>query len=343
MKKTTLLITTLTLGLCWVIIGIILILILEHAWWQIDLFVTVIIALSVYKLWQNHLSIPIKKINNIEALAHTIKNREPNNVEPLPIHGQPDEIQPLLAALNHFYTLEKGRVSQEYTFSSEASHELRTPLTGIRLQTQIAQRTADPKQRDKALNNILKAVDKSTHLVEQLLTLSRLNLYYRQASLTSLNITELCQRWVDDYQTLAQSRMITLTRVFDETQALFILSNEEHIEIVLKNLLDNALRYTPSKGVVQISLQLIDNNTKLKLQVEDSGPGIPTGDYNRVQQPFQKSIDGQKRGAGLGLALVKRVAEVNNSQLLLAPSSLGGLSATILFTHNIETIPSSHK
>lgn len=336
MKKTTLWITTITQGLCWVIIGVSLI--LEHTWWQIYLFVTVVIALSIYSLWQNHLSMPIKTINNINALAHIIKNREPNNVEPLPIHGQPEEIQPLLSALNHFFELEKDRVSQEYIFSSEASHELRTPLTGIRLQTQIAQRTADLQQRDKALNNIVKAVDKSTHLVEQLLTLSRLNRYYRQTSFTSFNITELCQRWADDYQTLAQPRMITLTRVFDEIQPLFILSNKEHIEVVLKNLLDNALRYTPFEGVIKLSVQLIDNNTKLKLQVEDSGPGIPSGDYKRVQEPFQKSMDGQKRRAGLGLALVKRVAEVNNSQLLLAPSSLGGLSVTILFIHNIEAI-----
>jgi signal transduction histidine kinase len=333
LKKPTLWITTVALGLCWVAFAIVLI--LKHASWQIDLFVAVILTLSTFSLWLHHHSIPIKKMADIDVLAQIIQKRDTNNLEPLPITGQPDEIQPLLAALNQFLKLEKDRVNQEYTFSSEASHELRTPLTGIRLQTQIAQRTDNTKQRDKALNNIVKAVDKSTRLVEQLLTFSRLNQYYQQASLASHNITELCQRWADDYQTLAQPRMITVTFAFDGTQPLFILSCEEHIEIVLKNLLDNALRYTPSGGIIQISVQLMDNNTKVKLQVEDSGPGIATGDYNRVQEPLQKSVDGQKRGSGLGLALVKRVAEVNNSQLLLEPSSLGGLSATILFTHNI--------
>ena len=205
--------TTAALVIIWLLIAILLL--QTHSTWITYGFVTTTVVLGVASLCLHHNSLPAKKIRDIEVIARHIAKRDVHCFDPLPTLEQPDEILPIVEAFNAFLRLEKDLADQELTFSSEASHELRTPLTGMRLQVQIAQRTEDAQQRKKALDNILIAIDRSTHLVEQLLTLSRMGRYQHDASITPVDISSVCDAQIADHHAQAQTREISLARGFD--------------------------------------------------------------------------------------------------------------------------------
>ena len=318
---------TLALTLCWMAWAGILI--NQHASWHLDFFVALTVILSIVALWIHHTSMPYYKIKIINGLARDIEKRELDLLEPLPTDQLPEEILPLIKALNHLLHREKVRLLQEHTFSSEASHELRTPLAGIRLQAQIAQRSKDTAQQDKALINIIKAIDRCTHLVDQLLTLSRLTLENTQLQTAPLNINALCEKFKVDYQIAAQKRDMVFTCLIAQSLPK-INADADTLHQALSNLLDNAIAYTPYAGEFKLSASLEENGS-VKLQIDDSGPGITEDMYEVVTAPFQKVVDGRKRGSGLGLAIVKRIVELHKGQMSFGRSKIGGLNVSLLF------------
>lgn len=180
-------------------LGLAVLLIREHADWRLELFVALTIVLSGLIIWLQHRSMPRQKIRIIRQLANDIEQRRVNLLEPLPLENLPEEVVPLVSALNHLLGRETERLQMDHAFSSEASHELRTPLAGIRLQAQIAQRTHDPAERENANNNIIKAIDRCTHLIEQLLTLSRLTRQKAEFHSETVNLEELCRKTTAAY------------------------------------------------------------------------------------------------------------------------------------------------
>jgi len=307
--------------------------------WFIYAFILATLLIGVCGCFMHLNSRAVKDLRYVGQLSQDIKHHGKKAFNTLPVDKQPEAIRPLVETLQQWTALEEDRLAQEHAFTSEASHELRSPLTGMRLQAQIAQKTKDPKQQEIALNQVLKAIDRSTHLVEQLLTLSRLTRRYGEDVLEATELISLTQSIADQYREKARNHNVTLELISDNRE-LTVHSKDELITTLLDILLDNALRYTPSNGFIRISLKQQDK-ALATLIVEDSGPGIPPEQYDAVQAPFQKSRDGVKQGAGLGLAIVKRIAELHDSMLRLDKSPLGGLQVSTNFTLRDENMSAS--
>lgn len=299
-------------------------LIVRHELWEFKFFVLISILFLLLVVGLHHFSQPQKKLRDLALLTQRIKQLSPNHLERISSRGLSPELSPIIDSLNHFLDCEADQTRVQNAFTSEASHELRTPLAGIRLQTQIAQRTKDPEQREKALMNILHAVDRSTDLVEQLLTLSRLTMSEQVSKHVALSINQLVAEITENYRTELDSQGIQLQIIGTEAS---VQGNRSQLQIFIQNILSNAIKYTPPNGKIQIYWQPV--NDVLSFTIEDSGAGVNEADYNDIQRPFQKGPDSKKQGFGLGLAIAKRTAELHNSPLILESAKLGGLSVTI--------------
>ena len=302
-------------------------LLIENPDWRHALFIALTLTLAIITVWLHHNVFPPGKMRTVSTLAQLIESRSELDHSPIVFENPPSEIQPIITAFNHLLDRERDRARQEHDFSTEASHELRTPLAGIRLQAQIAQRTQDPAQREKALSHILKAIDKSTHLVEQLLALSRLNHSDGSQEYSPIKLDEFCRQMAASVADEATRRHITLS-VSSAIAPLHILAQEEHLKVFMHHVLHNALRYTPDHGRVEIHW-FDSGQGNVALSVSDSGPGIAPEYYAQAMAPLQKVIDGNKRGPGLGLAIAQRVAEMHNTELSLDRASIGGLAVSL--------------
>jgi two-component system, OmpR family, sensor kinase len=241
----------------------------------------------------------------------------------------PDEIRPLVHELNLLFGRVRHAFDAQQNFVSDAAHELRSPLAALRLQVQGLQRARDDASRQLALDRLLAGIDRATRLVEQLLMLAR-----QQASASAgvraepVELAELVRQGVAEASTQAQLRHIELRvcradvgRVQGQADALCIL---------LRNLLDNALKYTPESGTVEASVHR--DGGSLILRVDDSGPGIPEADRVRVLDRFYRVQGASGNGSGLGLAIAHAIAQSHHAELTLGRAEpLGGLRVQVRF------------
>lgn len=277
---------------------------------------TLLLVFALFKL--HHNAVPQALVDGIDALTKQLKGFETGKKSRLSLNSHPIELIELSKAITSHLKLESDRIIHEQMFSSEASHELRTPLAGIRLQAQIAQRTTDPEQQQKALNNIIKSIDRSTRLVQQLLTFSRLTKRRTESERSSVAVSKILAKVVDSYRTTQEQRNIKLLMDVDVLEPIEMESHGEHLTILFDNLYSNSLNHTPQDGTVFISLSIVDN--QLTFVVEDSGMGVEASDFARLMVPFQKSRDGRTKGTGLGLAICNRIVSLHDGKLILSKS-----------------------
>ena len=270
---------------------------------------------------------PRERIAEIKQLSKAIDKQMDDNPQPILLANTPVEIRPIVQSLNALIKFQLDRYQQERDFTANASHELRTPLAGIRLQTEIAMMTEDEEQKNNALNNVIKAVDRGTRLVEQLLVLSRLTMDKMVLDVAEFDLAELCQQKVQEYKNAAQNKPVQLTYAKPST-ACRLNASEASLDILLDNLLRNAINYTPIDGDIHVYLKQQGN--EIIVEVSDTGPGIPTRDHERVFNRFQKASSSSKSGTGLGLAIVKRIVDLHHGTVSLSFSEGNhGLSVTI--------------
>lgn len=273
-------------------------------------------------IWVQSGAVPkdiLKKINELAVKVDHDLEKERVQIETADV---PEEIMPLINAINRLLRHQNDRYVQERDFTAHASHELRTPLAGIRLQTELAMMTNDQDKRDRALRNIMKSIDRGTRLVEQLLTISRLTAEKVDLAMESVDLIHLGKRLVDDNQDAARQKKISLS-FHSDVDSLYAEASEESLEILIDNLLRNALSYTPGGGDVVLSLDKdIDKKTAC-ITVTDNGPGIPESLRSKVLERFEKAEKGSRTGTGLGLSIVKRIVELHKGQLDLQDGPQG--------------------
>jgi two-component system sensor histidine kinase QseC len=288
---------------------------------------TIILVLTLLKLHRN--TTPSNISNGIAKLTKILKGFDTEKTKDSVLDIYPPELIALSQAIDSYLKLESDRIAHEQMFSSEASHELRTPLAGIRIQAQIAQRTQDPQQQQKALSSIIKTVDISTRLVQQLLSFSKLTQRRTDAECSNIVLSEILKSVIESYHTLLERRHISLSLDIDASiQSVKVASHGGHLVILFDNLLLNALNHTPQNGMIFLSLTLLGK--QLSFVIEDSGPGIPESEYERVVVPFQKSQDSRLKGSGLGLAICNRVSSLHGGKLTLSQSiELKGLAVRV--------------
>ncbi|HEY0635367.1 MAG TPA: ATP-binding protein [Gammaproteobacteria bacterium] len=257
----------------------------------------------------------------LRALTQAVERRAPDSLEPVTARNIPDEIRPLVTALNQLFTRLAAAFENERRFTADAAHELRTPLAALKVQAQVAQRASSDEQRRTALTRVLQGVDRATHLIEQLLTLARLDPQVGLTAYESVDLARMVREVVAELQPAATARRIQLT-VQGAAQA-HLPGQGDSLRILLGNLLDNALRYTPETGQVRLTLTVCEQ--EVVVQIDDSGPGVSAEEREQIFNRFYRGRDVSANGSGLGLSIVKRIADLHHATLHLERSELGGL------------------
>ena len=218
---------------------------------------------------------------------------------------------PLVNALNDLLGQLGESIKAQQRFASDAAHELRTPLTALTLQIQLAERAKTEEARAKAFGRLKDGVKRATRLVTQLLTMARLDPDNRSRPFLPVDMTQLARSVAEDLSPIAEQKHIHLWAV-SETPTV-VVANEDALRLLMTNLCDNALRYTPEGGEIRIETLIKD--TEASIRVCDNGPGIPEIERERIFERFYRA-EGTKTipGTGLGLAIVRRVAELHGGK-----------------------------
>jgi two-component system, OmpR family, sensor histidine kinase TctE len=269
-------------------------------------------------------------MKGILRLGEIVRDRPPGSLEPLDPGPVPQEILPLVEAINGYVQRLDNQMEVRSRFIANASHQLRTPFTVLQTQVNFGLRSGDSQQKDEAMRAIFQEVRHGTRLVNQLLSLSiaEAGLQHPRPPV-QVNLVDLVQRVLEEQAALAQSKDIDLGLDLRTAQADLMASSSMLHELVA-NLVDNALRYTPRGGVVTVSVWI--EAGCVMLRVEDNGPGIPAADRTRVFERFCRLHEDDTPGCGLGLSIVQEVALSLGAQVVLSDPKVGsGLVATLAF------------
>jgi two-component system, OmpR family, sensor histidine kinase QseC len=269
----------------------------------------------------------------LRELSMTLAKRAPQALEPVTLQDMPQEMQPLVGALNALFQRIDGMVASERRFTADAAHELRTPIAAIRAQAQVALGAGDDSaQRSHALQSTLAGCDRATRLMDQLLTLARLEASQAKPA-AQVDLVTLARRVSADLAPTALARGQSLE--LDAHGACAVAADEVLLGVLVRNLVDNALRYSPPGARVVVSVQPGPKGTDgCELCVQDSGPGMSSESMQRLGERFFRVLGSDQPGSGLGWSIVRRIADVFGAQLVACRSpALGGLMVTVRLPH----------
>lgn len=241
----------------------------------------------------------------LNVVSNAIQKRSAASLEPLPNDKIPLEIKPMVGELNALLLRLKDSLEAQKRFTADAAHELRTPLTALKLRTGIIRRTEDAAKRAEAVDQLDAGIDRATHVVHQLLTLARLEPEAVEAKLVPVDLAASAREVIAQFAEQAHQRYIDLGAVALETATVSAVP--ENIRIIMENLIDNALRYTPRGGKVNVSV--CSAGPDAFFEVEDNGIGIPEKERARVFERFHRLLGTETQGTGLGLAITKTIIE----------------------------------
>ncbi|MDY0189214.1 MAG: ATP-binding protein [Desulfuromonas sp.] len=265
-------------------------------------------------------------LSPLNTLTKALEKIRPYSLEPLSSKGLPDEVIPLVLVLNDLLTRLDTALHSQRKFVADAAHELRTPLAAVQLQTQLLQKVSDADERQQALLQIRAGTARATHLVQQLLTLARLEPEDLQRPFASTDLSALIKSVVSEQAQAAMARQIDLG--VSEDQPIAINADAESLRVMLSNLIDNALRYTPPGGQVDVAVRHL--GWAVQLEVVDNGPGIPAAERKKVFDRFYRRPGTNTNGSGLGLAIVQEVVTRHHGKIALTTAKSGhGLQITI--------------
>ena len=241
----------------------------------------------------------------------------------------PEELEPLVEAFNEMLERMKKNVGAQQRFVADAAHQMRTPLTGLKTQAQFAMRETDPQALRHALRQIATGVDRAGRLVNQLLTLARTEGNEpAQQQQEPLDLAQLAREVVEEWVIIALEKQIDLG--FESSGPAMISGNAFLLRELAKNLIDNALRYTPSAG--HVTCRLLVTYQQVTLEVEDDGIGISEDHAELVFERFYRVDDATTEGSGLGLAIVQEIAQQHEARASLSPNPRGkGSVARVVF------------
>jgi two-component system OmpR family sensor kinase/two-component system sensor histidine kinase QseC len=263
----------------------------------------------------------------VRRLEQEVTQRNAGALEPVMEKNLPDEIAPVAAAINSLLGKLRRAFAVQRAFVADAAHELRSPLTALKIQLQVLERAPDDAAKAAALAKLNEGVDRAGHLIEQLLAAARTESANVPTAMQEVDLAELIRRSMADVFPQAESKGITFD--FDTPENVMIAADPDMLKILMRNLLDNAVRYTPNGGMVKVKAGSDDG--KVTLVIDDSGPGIPMQDRQRVFERFVRGDTAGQKGSGLGLSIVKNIVEQHQANITLGDSPLGGLRVTVAF------------
>ncbi|WP_034713557.1 ATP-binding protein [Acidovorax sp. JHL-9] len=268
-------------------------------------------------------------VRPLGRLGQAVAARQPQSLAPLSTEGVPPEVLPLVTALNDLFERMARLLATEQQFTADAAHELRTPIAGIRMQAQVAQGATDTQERATALEATVQGCDRATRLVEQLLQLARLDAEPAPASGSSTPLADVAHQVVADLQATAERRQQRIVLPDPLAPTTRIPLPEPLARVLLRNLLDNALRYSPQGAEVRLQVST-QADGQAQLSVEDSGPGLRPEEQARLGERFFRVLGTGQSGSGLGWSIIRRIARLHHLQVSTDRSpALGGLRVTV--------------
>ena len=274
----------------------------------------------------------------LNELAAVMRSRPAVGAEPLPDHPVPDEVRPLVQALNELLARLDQAMQLQRSFIADAAHELRTPLTAIMLQLQLAERAHTDEARAAALNKLRGGLDRATHLVKQLLTLARAEPEGISQALEPVSLSGVVREVVAEQASIAEAKGIDLGMSgMAEGGDVSVLGHADSLRVLLGNLVDNAIRYTPGGGTIDVEAAVQAGGPCLI--VRDTGRGIAPDERAHVFDRFYRQDDGgtATTGSGLGLAIVQKLAQRHKASVDLSDGPGGrGLAVTVRFPGGLQ-------
>ena len=267
----------------------------------------------------------------LQRLTALVKARRVDALDALPDTRLPDEVQPLVSALNDLLARLRAALERERAFMADAAHELRTPLTALHLQMGMLARASGDAERAAAMDTLSAGVQRAIRLVEQMLALARQE-PRAETQRVAVRLDELAREIVAELVPLADVGRIDLG--VSAAQPVSVRGDREALRTLLRNLVDNAVRYTPAGGRVDVSVveEAAGDTRGARLTVSDDGPGIPAAERARVFDRFYRPAGTAPPGSGLGLSIVKAIAQAHGAAITLGEGHAGqGLSVTVSF------------
>ena len=255
-------------------------------------------------------------------------SRSHQDLSPIPTERLPPDIAPVVHALNELMSRLGGVIAAQRNFVADAAHELLTPLTALRLQAHLLARADSPGRQREVLSELQGGVSRALQLARQLLTLARHGADAADQNATAIDLEEVVRKAVAIHVPVAEAKSIR-TEIVAEASCVLV-GSEDALSTMVSSLIENAIKYTDSAGAVRVSLKPVTD--AIVLEVEDSGPGIPPEERERVFDRFYRRPGNAASGSGLGLAIAREIATRHGASITLQSSkSLGGLSAKVKF------------
>ncbi|MGD9153053.1 MAG: ATP-binding protein [Gammaproteobacteria bacterium] len=270
-------------------------------------------------------------LKNIKILAQKVSRRSATALKALESKNMPTEIRPIVDELNNLFARLQKAFERNKRFAGDAAHELRTPLAALKTQAQVALLASNLEDSKKTIQKVIEGTNRCTHVVQQLLTLSRLSEEETLGDMQLLDLVALTTNMLAQLAPFALSKNIDLAFIKPKEHQK-IVANETALSILIRNLVDNAIRYTPKGG--DVTVKIVNMPSGIALQVIDSGPGIPPELYSQVFERFYRILGTKTSGSGLGLPIVKQIAELHNAKINLSTPKTGkGLKIEVIFKY----------
>jgi two-component system OmpR family sensor kinase len=264
----------------------------------------------------------------LRKLTSAVGRRTAQSLDPLPDDGLPVEIRPLVSALNDLLARLGRSLDSQKAFVADAAHELRTPLAALHLQLQLAERAKTDEARRSAFDDLRRGLARASQAVNQLLTLARAEQGGGERAFAAVSLVDVAREAVAAHDPLAVQKGIDLGVSHED--AVTIAGDFEALRVLAGNLVENAIRYTPRGGTVDVAVR--DESGEAVLEVVDTGPGIPESHRERVFDRFYRMEGSEGPGSGLGLAIVKSVADRHGASVTLGDRADGaGLRVLVRF------------
>ncbi|MBL8267762.1 ATP-binding protein [Steroidobacter sp.] len=264
----------------------------------------------------------------LQRMAQDVGRRSHLDLTPIDPRQLPVEVTPLVNSLNDLMARLNRVISSQKTFVADAAHELLTPITALQLQAQLLSRAVDEDRRHETLVALRAGLNRTVHVARQLLALARQDPDLEQPATELVDLTELARHVIQIQSSVAELRGMTLE--LHAPAPAMVTGISDALAVLLSNLLENALKYTPTGGRVRVNI--VADSAQCRVVVEDSGPGVPAEEYQRIFDRFYRRPGTGALGSGLGLAIVKNIADRHQAAIQLQTSaSLGGLCIQVMF------------
>ncbi|RZU37047.1 two-component system sensor histidine kinase QseC [Fluviicoccus keumensis] len=270
----------------------------------------------------------VRDMSPLEELRRNISERRLDHLQVIRLNDEPEEIRPVTEAINHLFDRVTQGVERERAFIADAAHELRTPLSIIRLHAQNALQYPDAERKNRSLEKVILGVDRNTRVVQQLLMMARLDASDALVmEVAAVDLRHIVLQLVQEFRPVLEGKRLELVMEAGEYLPS-VPGQADLLAVLVRNLLENAVNYTPENGSIRIAMSL--KREGLMIQVEDSGPGVPEDKLSQISQRFVRAAPRDIQGTGLGLEIVGRIVRLHRGEIRFANRLAGGFSVSVL-------------